>query len=202
MKIQKTEINGLCVIAPDVFKDERGFFLESFHEKKYAQELPRLHFVQDNVSSSQFGTIRGLHYQVGAFAQGKLCQVIVGNVLDVAVDIRFGSPTFGKPFTIELSGENHLQLWIPPGFAHGFSVLSETAIFHYKCSALYDKPSERTLRYNDPDLKIDWRIAQPIVSEKDKTSKMLKEIEKDFLYEQLQIIERSEIPLFFSGTNY
>jgi dTDP-4-dehydrorhamnose 3,5-epimerase len=182
MKIDTTDINGLLIISPDVYKDERGFFLESFHENKYAQVFPHLHFLQDNVSSSQYGTVRGLHYQVGAYAQGKLVQVILGKVLDVVVDIRFGSPTFGKHFAIELSGENHIQLWIPPGFAHGFSVLSETALFHYKCSALYDKPSERGIRYNDPDLKIDWKIAQPIVSEKDNSAKLFRDIEKDFLY--------------------
>jgi dTDP-4-dehydrorhamnose 3,5-epimerase len=181
MKIQKTEIDGLLIIAPDVFADQRGFFLESFHEKKYADLLPGLHFVQDNVSSSLYGTVRGLHYQVGPYAQGKLVQVMLGTVLDVAVDIRFGSPTFGRHIAIELSGENHLQFWIPPGFAHGFSVLSPSALFHYKCTAVYDKPSERALCYDDPDLGINWKVEHPIVSEKDRTAKRFKEIDRDFI---------------------
>ena len=141
-----------------------------------------LNFVQDNISKSKKGTIRGLHYQVGDKAQGKLCKVICGKVLDVAVDIRFGSPTFGKYFASELSEENHTQLWIPPGFAHGFSVLSEEVIFSYKCTALYNKESERAILYNDKELNIDWKVVNPIVSEKDMKAKLFKEIDKDFIY--------------------
>ncbi len=130
MKKVDTPFRDLFIIEPDIFKDGRGYFFESFSEKKYLALGINLKFVQDNISFSSYGTIRGLHYQVGEFAQGKLCQVLSGKVLDVAVDIRFNSPTFGKSFGVELSQENKKQLWIPPGFAHGFSVLSETAIIH------------------------------------------------------------------------
>jgi len=123
-----------------------------------------------------------LHYQVGDMAQGKLCKVIFGKVLDVAVDIRLGSPTFGKHISSELSEENHTQLWIPPGFAHGFSVLSDEAIFSYKCTALYSKEHERAILFNDPVLNIDWKIDYPIVSEKDLKAQLLKDIQKDFIY--------------------
>ena len=137
MKIIVEDLYGIKVIRPDVYLDDRGYFFESFSEKKYKTIGMTNNFVQDNVSRSVYGTVRGLHYQTGEFAQGKLCQVILGKVLDAAVDIRFGSPTFGEYVTVELTDENHKQLWMPPGFAHGFSVLSETAIFHYKCTNLY-----------------------------------------------------------------
>lgn len=182
MKIEKTFISDLLVITPDVFGDSRGYFFESFSFKKYEAYGVSFNFVQDNISKSKRGTVRGLHYQAGEKAQGKLCQVIKGNVLDVVVDIRFNSPTFGKYFSIELSEENHTQLWIPPGFAHGFSVLSDEAVFHYKCTAYYNKEDERAILYNDPDLKIDWKVENPIVSEKDLLAKSFKEIEKDFVY--------------------
>ncbi len=137
-------------------------------------------FVQDNISKSRQGAIRGLHYQVGEFAQGKLCQVILGAVLDVAVDIRFGSPTFGKYFSIELSEHNNRQMWIPPGFAHGFAVLSEEAIFQYKCTNHYSKKDERSILFNDEDLGIDWKVKNPVVSEKDLNGVPFKSINKDF----------------------
>ena len=140
--------------------------------------------MQDNISKSQKGTIRGLHYQVGGNAQGKLCQVISGTVLDVAVDIRFGSPAFGKHVSVELSEENHKQIWIPPGFAHGFSVLSDEAVFMYKCTAFYSKPDERSILYNDKDLNIDWITKNEIVSEKDLKSVGFKQMEKDFFYKE------------------
>ncbi len=180
MKVEKTFIQDLLVIEPDVFGDDRGYFFESFSYKKYEAYGIELNFVQDNISKSRKGTLRGLHYQVGEKAQGKLCQVIKGKVLDVAVDIRSSSPTFGKYFSVELSEENHLQLWIPKGFAHGFSVISDEAVFHYKCTEYYSKPDERAILYNDPDLKIDWRVDNPIVSEKDKQGKLFKDIERDF----------------------
>ena len=180
MKVEKTFIKDLLVIEPDVFGDERGYFFESFSFKKYQANGIDLNFVQDNISKSKKNTLRGLHYQVGEKAQGKLCQVIKGKVLDVAVDIRFNSPTFGKYFSIELSEENHLQLLIPKGFAHGFSVLSDEAVFHYKCTDYYSKPDERTIIYNDPDLNIDWRVENPVVSDKDKKGRLFREIEKDF----------------------
>lgn len=182
MQIIKTEISGLLVIIPDVFSDERGYFFESFNENTFKKADIDLQFVQDNISKSKKHTIRGLHYQVGEKAQGKLCKVVYGNVLDVAVDIRFGSPTFGKYFSCELSEENHKQLWIPPGFAHGFSVLSDVAIFTYKCTSFYSKQDERSIIFNDPDLNIDWKVEIPIVSEKDLSAVFFKDIKKDFTY--------------------
>lgn len=182
MEIKETNLSGVYVITPDVFNDARGYFFESYNKRKYDEYGIAENFVQDNISKSKYGTLRGLHYQIGRFAQGKLCQVIWGRVLDVAVDIRFGSPTFGNYFAVELSGENHCQLWIPPGFAHGFSVLSEEALFHYKCSAQYSKQDERSIMYNDAALNINWQIEDPIVSEKDMTAKQFKEIEKDFIF--------------------
>jgi dTDP-4-dehydrorhamnose 3,5-epimerase len=182
LKVEKTFIPGLLVIEPDFFPDSRGYFFESFSKEKYAAHGIVTEFIQDNLSRSTRNTVRGLHYQAGELAQGKLCQVITGAVLDVAVDIRFGSPTFGKHFAVELSGENHKQIWIPPGFALGFSVLSEEAIFSYKCTAKYDKPSERGILYNDPILGIDWNVESPIVSEKDLKAKKFDEIEEDFFF--------------------
>ena len=182
MKVTKTEIAGLLVIQPDVFTDARGFFFESYSKKKYKEIGIPDDFVQDNISQSKVGTVRGLHYQIGEFAQGKLCQVIDGEVLDVAVDIRFGSPTFGKHFSLVLNSEFKNQLWIPPGFAHGFSVLSDKAIFSYKCSNYYSKEHERSIIYDDSDLNIDWKIEKPIVSEKDLKASKFKDIEKDFIY--------------------
>lgn len=182
MKIIKPEITGPIVIEPDVFPDGRGYFFESFSAKKYIEHGLSFNFVQDNISKSKKGAVRGLHYQIGDNAQGKLCQVILGNVLDVAVDIRFNSPSFGKYFSVELSEANHKQLWIPHGFAHGFSVLSSEAIFHYKCTAYYSKADERSIRYNDPQLNIEWQIENPIVSEKDLSAKLLKDIEMDFIF--------------------
>ena len=182
MEVIKTEIDGLLVIKPNVFGDERGYFFESYNEESYRNAGIDLSFVQDNISKSKKGTIRGLHYQIGNKAQGKLCKVIYGKVLDVAVDIRFGSPTFGKYFSSELSEENHTQLWIPPGFAHGFSVLSEEAIFSYKCTALYSKEHERSIIFNDSSLNINWKVDSPIVSEKDLKAPLLKDIQKDFIF--------------------
>ena len=184
MKVSETELQGVLLIQPDVFGDERGFFLESFNKERYKQAGIEFNFVQDNLSKSKKGTIRGLHYQVGEMAQGKLCYVINGKVLDVAVDIRFGSPTFGKHITHILNSQNKNQIWIPPGFAHGFSVLSEEAIFAYKCTQVYSKEHERAILYNDPEIGIDWQVKNPIVSEKDLNGKLLKEIEKDFVLQQ------------------
>lgn len=184
MKVTKTEIKGLLVIQPDVFKDDRGFFFESYSKQRYKDFGIPEEFVQDNFSSSKKGTIRGLHYQVGEKAQGKLCQVIEGEVLDVAVDIRFGSPTFGKQFALILNSEKKNQLWIPKGFAHGFSVLSDEAIFSYKCTNYYSKEHERAILFNDPDLQINWQVELPIVSEKDLRATYFKDIEKDFVYNQ------------------
>lgn len=180
MKVTKVNIDGLLIFEPQVFEDERGYFFESYNQKTFTEHIGEVSFLQDNISKSTKGTVRGLHYQVGEFAQGKLCQVIAGRVLDVVLDIRFGSPTFGNYFEIEMSAENHKELWIPSGFAHGFSVLSGEAIFMYKCTNLYSKAHERAILYNDPDLRIDWKVDNPIVSEKDLLAKKFMEIEKDF----------------------
>jgi dTDP-4-dehydrorhamnose 3,5-epimerase len=184
LKKVDTNIPDLFIIEPDIFEDDRGFFFESYSEEKYEQLGIDYKFVQDNISKSAFGTIRGLHYQVGKFAQGKLCQVLSGKVIDVAVDIRFGSPTFGKSFSIELSEENKKQLWIPPGFAHGFAVISENALFHYKCTNYYSKKDERCIIYNDKSLNINWQIKNPIISSKDKLGINFKDIQKDFFYKK------------------
>jgi len=182
MKIEKTNIEGLLLIEPSIFKDGRGYFLESYNQKTFKKFSLNIDFVQDNISKSVKGTIRGLHYQIGEFAQGKLCSVIFGKVLDVAVDIRVGSPTYGNYFSCELSEDNKLQLWIPIGFAHGFSVLSDEAIFSYKCTKNYNKESERSIIYNDSDLNIDWKVDNPILSEKDLQSVKFSEIGRDFTY--------------------
>jgi len=184
MEVIKANIDGLLIIKPDVFGDDRGYFFETFSKRRYAQCGIEENFVQDNISKSLKGTIRGLHYQVGEKAQGKLCHVIQGKVLDVAVDIRFDSPTFGKHFSIELTGDDKIQLWVPPGFAHGFSVLSDEVIFSYKCTNYYSKADERAIVYNDPQLNIDWKTEKPIVSEKDLKAKLFKEIQQDFIYSQ------------------
>lgn len=183
MKYEKSPLSGVAVIYPNIFRDARGYFYESFNHQRYKEICGEVNFVQDNVSQSKKNTIRGLHYQIGDFAQGKLCKVLSGKVIDVAVDIRFGSPTFGKYFSVELSDVNSAQLWIPPGFAHGFSVLSESAVFHYKCTAYYSKTHERAIRFNDPTLGIEWQVQNPVVSEKDLSAPFLNEIDKDFTYQ-------------------
>jgi len=182
MKVSKTNIEGLLLIEPDLFRDDRGYFFESYSKEKYDEIAPDINFVQDNISQSKKETVRGLHYQVGNKAQGKLCQVISGKVLDVAVDIRFGSPTFGKHYAHMLNTEKNMQIWIPPGLAHGFSVLSDEAVFSYKCTNYYSKEHERSILYNDPDLNIDWQVENPVVSAKDLKAKKFKEIYKDFIY--------------------
>ena len=169
MKTQTTEIEGIVIVEPQVFGDSRGYFMETYQKEKYAAAGIDVTFVQDNESMSRYGVVRGLHYQAEPFAQAKLIRVVAGRVLDVAVDIRKDSPTYGKVFTLELSSENKLQLFLPHGIAHGFAVLSETAIFTYKCDNFYAPQYERTIRYDDPTLAIDWKIpvAQRIISEKD-----------------------------------
>ena len=181
MNFQKSPLNGLIVIYPDVIRDDRGYFFESYSKKRYDEICGECEFVQDNVSESVKDTVRGLHYQIGDFAQGKLCKVLLGKVMDVAVDIRFGSPTFGKYFSVELSDENNAQLWIPPGFAHGFSVLSGKAVFHYKCTNYYSKAYERSIRFNDPSLNIEWHVKNPIVSSKDLSAPLFSQVEKIFI---------------------
>ncbi len=170
MKTQTTEIEGIVIIEPQVFGDSRGYFMETYQKEKYAAAGIDVTFVQDNESMSSYGVIRGLHYQAEPFAQAKLIRVVAGRVLDVAVDIRKNSPTFGKIFTLELSSENKLQLFLPHGIAHGFAVLSDYAIFTYKCDNFYAPQSERTIRFDDPSLAIDWKIPveNRIISDKDK----------------------------------
>ena len=182
MKIIESKLEGIKIIEIDVFNDSRGYFSETFNLNRYKEQGIDFSFVQDNISFSKRGTLRGLHYQINPKAQAKLCQVIKGSVIDIAVDIRFGSPTFGEYFSIELSEENHTQVLIPAGFAHGFAVLSDEAIFHYKCSDFYSKENERAIRFDDPQLNINWQIENPIVSEKDLKAKLFKEIEKDFVF--------------------
>jgi dTDP-4-dehydrorhamnose 3,5-epimerase len=167
MRIIDTPIAGLLVIEPKVWKDERGYFYESFRADFFNEINHELVLVQDNQSLSQKGTIRGLHFQAPPFEQGKLVRVLQGAVLDVVVDIRKTSPTYGQSFAIELNDQNHLQLWIPPGFAHGFSTLADQTIFCYKCSNYYHKASEGGIRFNDETLAIDWKVPAIHVSEKD-----------------------------------
>lgn len=172
MLIEKTPIDGLFVLTPKVFDDNRGYFLETFHTEKYKQVGINTVFVQDNESRSARGVVRGLHYQIGEAAQAKLLRVVEGVIWDVAVDIRPGSPTFGQWFGVELSAENKKQFFVPRGFAHGFSVLSETATLCYKCDNYYNPKAERGILYDDTDLNVDWKISESerILSEKDLTN--------------------------------
>ena len=167
MRIIDTPIADLLVIEPKVWKDDRGYFYESFREDFFKEIHIDLSLVQDNQSLSQKGTIRGLHFQAPPFEQGKLVRVLQGSVLDVVVDIRKNSSTYGQSFAIELNDQNHLQLWIPPGFAHGFSTLADQTIFCYKCSNYYHKASEGGICFNDETLAIDWKVPAIHVSEKD-----------------------------------
>jgi dTDP-4-dehydrorhamnose 3,5-epimerase len=175
VKVLPTEIPGVLIIEPKVFGDERGFFLETFHAKRYAEAGIPGPFVQDNYSRSVKGTLRGLHFQEPQ-PQGKLVQVVSGAVFDVVVDIRKGSPTFGKWVGVELSSENKRQFWVPPGFAHGFYVLSESADFQYKCTALYAPENDRGIAWNDPQLAISWPLTgEPKLSAKDNAAPRLKD---------------------------
>lgn len=180
MEIIKTSIEGLLIIKPDVFKDERGYFFESYNKEHFLKHGLDMTFVQDNESKSGKGVLRGLHFQKPPYAQGKLVRVVKGSVLDVAVDIREGSPTYGKWEATVLSEENKEMFWIPEGFAHGFVTLEENTVFTYKCTNVYNKESEGSLRWNDPDINIDWNIDNPILSEKDKISPLFKEFETPF----------------------
>ena len=168
MKISKTFIEDLLVIEAAVFEDDRGYFFESWSKSVFLKHDLDLDFVQDNQSFSHKNTLRGLHFQHPPYAQGKLVRVIQGSVLDIAVDIRKKSPTYGQYFSIELSGKNKKMFWIPEGFAHGFLTLEDETIFSYKCTQIYHKESEGSLLWNDSELNIDWGVKNPIVSEKDK----------------------------------
>ena len=179
MQFEPTEIPDVVLIRPRVFGDPRGFFLESWEARKFAEAGLHLSFVQDNHSRSSQYTLRGLHYQIEQ-PQGKLVRVASGRVLDVAVDIRRSSPTFGRSVAVELSAENHCVLWVPPGFAHGFVVLSEYADFLYKCTDYYAPQYERSIRWDDPELKIDWRVPHsiaPLISTKDAAAALFRDAE-------------------------
>ena len=182
MEIIKTPIPDLVIIKNRVFEDARGYFFETYNEKTFIENGITTKFVQDNRSKSSYGVIRGLHYQLNPHSQAKLVSVVLGKVFDVAVDLRRDSPTFGQWYGVELSDENYLQFLIPQGFAHGFSVLSETAVFSYKCDDFYSPQSEGGIFYNDPALNIDWRIPaeKAIVSEKDLKLPLLKNAEMNF----------------------
>lgn len=182
MTVEKTFIEDLLVVQPSVFKDERGYFFEAYNEAGFKENGLHYNFIQDNQSFSKRGVIRGLHLQNNPFAQAKLVRVLQGEILDVAVDLRKSSPTYGQHFSIALSAENKKQLMIPHGFAHGFSVLSETAVVMYKVDQVYNKESERGIRYDDPTLAIDWQVnpEEIIVSEKDLILPYFKEVDWEF----------------------
>ncbi len=183
MELRETRFPGLLIIQPRIFTDPRGYFFESYNKQVFSDAGISRVFVQDNQSQSSYGIIRGLHYQLNPNAQTKLLRVLEGNIWDVAVDLRKNSPTFGKAFTIEISAENQLQILIPGGFAHGFSVLSESATVFYKCDELYKPEAERGIHYADPSLGIDWKLpAENIkVSEKDASFPALDEAENNFI---------------------
>ena len=180
MKVLKTVLPGVLIFEPVVFEDRRGYFLETYHQERYDEAGLDCSFVQDNLSYSIHGTLRGLHYQY-PYGQAKLVQVIKGEVFDVTVDIRRGSPTFGQWFGERLSDKNRLQMFIPEGFAHGFCVLSDTALFAYKCSDFYAPGSEGGILWSDPDLGIDWLVGEPLLSEKDSEYPCLKKIPEEKL---------------------
>ncbi len=177
MNVIKTKIDGVVIIEPKVFGDERGYFFESFSSRRFEEEVCKTTFVQDNESKSSYGVLRGLHFQKGEYAQAKLVRVVQGKVLDVAVDIRKDSPTFGQHVAVELSDENKRQFFVPRGFAHGFVVLSKEAIFQYKCDNFYAPENEGGIAWNDPALEIDWKIdpRDAKLSEKDKLNRTLAE---------------------------
>lgn len=183
MNIIKTDIEGVLIIEPRIFEDSRGYFFESFNRRDFEENVGHVDFVQDNESKSSYGVVRGLHFQKGEHAQAKLVRVVKGTVLDVAVDIRPGSPTFGKHVAVELSGDNHRQFFMPRGMAHGFSVLSEEAVFQYKCDNFYCKEAEGAIAWDDPALGINWMIpdSEVILSEKDSHHPRLTELDQEIL---------------------
>ncbi|PTM03904.1 MAG: dTDP-4-dehydrorhamnose 3,5-epimerase [Bacteroidetes bacterium] len=182
MQVIETNIPGLFEIMPQVFGDDRGYFFESYSKDAFARFDVNYEFVQDNQSLSNKGVLRGLHFQNPPYAQGKLVRVIQGAVLDVVVDIRKGSPTYGKHHKVMLSGENKMMFWIPPGFAHGFLTLVDNTIFSYKCTNLYNKESEGSVLWNDPELAIDWNVENPLLSPKDIDARPLSELNSQFRY--------------------
>ena len=184
MEIIKTDIEGLIIIKPQIFKDSRGYFFESFSQREFNEKVTPIQFVQDNESCSSYGVMRGLHFQKPPYSQSKLVRCVKGSVLDVAIYIRKGSPTYGKHVAVELSAENHLQFFIPKGFAHGYAVLSKEAIFQYKCDEFYTPKSEGGIQLMDESLGINWPISadDAILSDKDKKYPKLSEITSDFDY--------------------
>lgn len=186
MEVIKTNIEGVVIIEPRIFRDDRGYFFESFSQRDFQEKVCNTVFVQDNESKSSYGVLRGLHFQKPPYAQSKLVRVIKGAVLDVAVDIRKGSPTFGQHVAVELTEDNHRQFFIPRGFAHGFSVLTDEVIFQYKCDNFYAPQSEGALAWDDPDLGIDWRIPtdKVLLSEKDRRHSRLRDAERLFDYNE------------------
>ncbi|WP_418684070.1 dTDP-4-dehydrorhamnose 3,5-epimerase [Alistipes putredinis] len=186
MEVIKTNIEGVVIIEPRIFRDDRGYFFESFSQRDFQEKVCNTVFVQDNESKSSYGVLRGLHFQKPPHAQSKLVRVIKGAVLDVAVDIRKGSPTFGQHVAVELTEDNHRQFFIPRGFAHGFSVLTDEVIFQYKCDNFYAPQSEGALAWDDPDLGIDWRIPtdKVLLSEKDRHHSCLRDAEWLFDYNE------------------
>ncbi len=185
MEIIETAIPDVVIIRPKLFGDSRGYFFESYSQRDFDRLVRPVHFVQDNESRSCYGVVRGLHFQNGRDSQSKLLRVVSGRVLDVAVDVRVGSPTFGRHVAVELSGENHLQLFIPRGFAHGFSVLSDEVVFQYKCDNFYAPASEGAVAWDDPDLGIDWGIrpADAVLSSKDAAHPRLRDIAPEDLFD-------------------
>jgi len=185
MPFQQTDFPGLYVFEPKLFEDSRGYFFESYNEKTFSEQGVNIRWLQDNQSSSTYGVIRGLHYQLPPFAQSKLVRVLKGKILDVVVDIRVGSPMYGKAFAVKLSAKNKKQLLIPAGFAHGFSVLSKNAEVLYKCDAYYNKESEGGIKYNDPALNIDWQVStdEALVSEKDDLLPNLADCKNSFAFQ-------------------
>jgi dTDP-4-dehydrorhamnose 3,5-epimerase len=182
MEVIKTAIEGLVIIEPKVFGDARGYFFESFSQREFEEKVRKINFVQDNESMSSYGVMRGLHFQVPPFTQSKLVRCVKGKVLDVAVDIRKGSPTYGQHVAVELSEDNHLQFFVPRGFAHGFAVLSETAIFQYKCDNFYAPQADEGISILDESLGIDWQIPieKALLSEKDMKHALLKDFDSPF----------------------
>ncbi len=181
----ETEIPGVWIIEPKVFKDARGYFMEAWKKEEFEQHVGKINFVQDNESCSSKGVLRGLHYQLAPYSQSKLVRVIKGTVLDVAVDLRVGSPTFGKYVSVELSGENKRQFFVPQGFAHGFHVLSDEAVFTYKVDNQYTPSHERGIRFDDPSVGVNWGIIDPAVvnlSDKDRNAPLLKDAELNFTF--------------------
>ena len=185
MEVIKTELEGVVIIEPKIFRDARGYFLESFSKKEFEEKVRKIAFVQDNESMSSYGVMRGLHFQLPPFTQSKLVRCVKGKVLDVAVDIRKGSPTFGKHVSVELSEDNHRQFFVPRGFAHGFAVLSETAVFQYKCDNFYAPQSDGGISILDDSLGIDWKLPtdKVILSEKDTKHPLLQDFDSPFKYD-------------------